>query len=282
MPADSGTLYVIATPIGNLDDISARAIATLRRVGFILAEDTRHTGRLMQQLGVTTPMRSFHEHNERTKTASIINSLRSGQDVALVCDAGTPLVSDPGSFLISQAHDHALTVHVIPGPCALVAALSISGMAASSFVFAGFLPPRKAPGLRALQALQHETRTLVFYEAPHRIADFLAAAKAVFGPDRKAMLGRELTKKFEQVRKADLAELMIWLASNPDHQRGEFVVIVAGAAVTRTDTDELIRIITLLPESLSLRDVVELTCEITGANKNQVYALALTIRSRAP
>ena len=281
--ATPGTLHVVATPIGNLGDISARAAATLRQAALILAEDTRRTGVLLRALGIATPLRAFHEHNERRETAAVIARLRGGADLALVADAGTPLISDPGGFLLRRLHEERLPVSVAPGPCALTAALSVSGLAVSGaagpgFVFNGFLPPRAAARLRALRELRGERRALVFYEAPRRVAAFLAAAIEVFGGRREALLCRELTKKFEQIRQATLAELADWLAADDDRRRGEFVIVIAGAPKAAPDEAELARVLALLPRSLSLREAARLAAEITGGGKNDAYRLALDMR----
>ncbi|MEK1943419.1 MAG: 16S rRNA (cytidine(1402)-2'-O)-methyltransferase, partial [Pseudomonas sp.] len=224
----TGTLYVVATPIGNLDDISARALKVLRDVALIAAEDTRHSMRLMQHFGIPTPLAACHEHNERDEGSRFLARLQAGDDVALISDAGTPLISDPGYHLVRQVRAAGIKVVPVPGPCALIAALSAAGLPSDRFIFEGFLPA-KAVGRRArLEAVKEEPRTLIFYEAPHRILECLEDMEVVFGGERVALLARELTKTFETLNGQPLAELRAWVAADSNQQRGECVVLVAG------------------------------------------------------
>ena len=223
-----GSLYVVATPIGNLDDISARALKVLRDVSLIAAEDTRHSLRLMQHFGISTPLGACHEHNERDEGSRFIQRLLAGEDVALISDAGTPLISDPGYHLVRQARAAGIPVVPVPGACALIAALSAAGLPSDRFIFEGFLPAKAVGRRTRLERLKEEPRTLIFYEAPHRILECLQDMELVFGPDRPALLARELTKTFETLKGLPLAELREFVESDSNQQRGECVVLVAG------------------------------------------------------
>ncbi len=223
------TLYVVATPIGNLADISARARRILAAVDFIAAEDTRHSARLLQALEISTPMLALHEHNEAARAPALVARLLHGESAALISDAGTPLVSDPGYRLVRAAQDADIAVCAVPGASAPVAALSIAGLATDRFVFEGFLPARKAARQTRLNELAAEPRTLILFEAPHRLAAMLADCAACFGPEREAVLARELTKMHESCRRATLGELSRRVTTNEEPARGECVVLIAGA-----------------------------------------------------
>lgn len=273
-----GTLYVVATPIGNLDDISARALKVLAEVALIAAEDTRHSARLMQHFGIATPLQACHEHNERDQGGRFLARLQAGEDVALISDAGTPLISDPGYHLVRQARAAGVSVVPVPGACALVAALSAAGLPSDRFIFEGFLPA-KAVGRRArLELLKEEPRTLIFYEAPHRILECLEDMRAVFGAERPALLARELTKAFETLKGLPLAELCSWVAADSNQQRGECVVLVAGWQAAEADAPvdaEAVRVLDLLLKEMPLKRAAALASEITGVRKNLLYQLAL-------
>ena len=272
-----GILYVVATPIGNLEDMSPRAVRILSQAGLIAAEDTRHSGRLMLHFGIRTHMTAFHEHNEREKTGELIGLLRQGQDIALISDAGTPLVSDPGFSLVRAARAAGLEVVPLPGPCAAIAALSASGLPSDRFMFEGFPPAKTVARVTFFQRLARETATLIFYESPHRIVESLGDMKSVFGDQRPALFAREITKQFETLRTGTLAELSDWVATDPNQQRGEIVVIVQGAPPADAqdldaDTEHLLR--TLLSE-LPVKQAASLASRITGQKKNRLYDLAL-------
>ncbi|WP_438281054.1 16S rRNA (cytidine(1402)-2'-O)-methyltransferase [Pseudomonas alabamensis] len=274
----TGTLYVVATPIGNLDDISARALKILGAVKLIAAEDTRHSVRLLQHFGIQTPLAPCHEHNERDEGSRFIARLLAGDDVALVSDAGTPLISDPGYHLVLQARAAGITVVPVPGACALIAALSAAGLPSDRFMFEGFLPA-KAVGRRArLEQVKEEPRTLIFYEAPHRILECLQDMQAVFGDERPAVLARELTKTFETLKGLPLAELRAFVESDSNQQRGECVVLVAGWSAPEDDqavSTQALRVLDLLLAEMPLKRAAALAAEITGVRKNLLYQAAL-------
>ncbi len=274
----AGTLYVVATPIGNLDDMSARALKVLAGVALIAAEDTRHSVRLLQHFGIETPLAACHEHNERDEGSRFITRLLAGDDVALVSDAGTPLISDPGYHLVRQARAAGVRVVPVPGACALIAALSAAGLPSDRFIFEGFLPA-KAVGRRArLEQVKEEPRTLIFYEAPHRILECLEDMEAVFGGERPAVLARELTKTFETLKGLPLAELRAFVAGDTNQQRGECVVLVAGWSAPQDDqaiSSDAMRVLDLLLAELPLKRAAALAAEITGVRKNLLYQAAL-------
>ncbi|KAB5624341.1 16S rRNA (cytidine(1402)-2'-O)-methyltransferase [Pseudomonas putida] len=274
----AGTLYVVATPIGNLDDMSARALKVLAGVALIAAEDTRHSVRLLQHFGIETPLAACHEHNERDEGSRFITRLLAGDDVALVSDAGTPLISDPGYHLVRQARAAGVRVVPVPGACALIAALSAAGLPSDRFIFEGFLPA-KAVGRRArLEQVKEEPRTLIFYEAPHRILECLEDMEAVFGGERPAVLARELTKTFETLKGLPLAELRAFVAADANQQRGECVVLVAGWSAPQDDqaiSSDAMRVLDLLLAELPLKRAAALAAEITGVRKNLLYQAAL-------
>jgi len=273
-----GSLYVVATPIGNLDDISARALTILRNVALIAAEDTRHSARLMQHFGIGTPLAACHEHNERDQGGRFLARLLAGDDVALISDAGTPLISDPGYHLVRQARAAGIAVVPVPGACALIAALSAAGLPSDRFIFEGFLPA-KAAGRRArLEQVKEEPRTLIFYEAPHRILECLQDMQAVFGDERPALLARELTKTFETLKGMPLVELAAWVAADSNQQRGECVVLVAGWQAPEGEeavSAEAMRVLNLLLAEMPLKRAAALAAEITGVRKNLLYQVAL-------
>ncbi len=276
-----GVLYCVATPIGNLADISRRALDILERVAVIAAEDTRHTRRLLTYFGISRPLLSFHEHNEVQRSAVLLARLEKGESVALVSDAGTPLISDPGFRLVREARYRGLPVSPIPGACSIIAALSVAGLPTDRFVFEGFLPARASARQRCLQGLRGEPRTLVFLESSHRIVAALHDLVAVLGATRKATLARELTKRYETVRLDTLTGLADWVAARAERERGEFVLVVAGAS------DELQprpaglapeAALAALLEELPVKQAVRLAARLTGASRNTLYRLALERR----
>lgn len=277
-----GTLYVVATPIGNLEDISARALRILNEVALIAAEDTRHSARLLQHFGITTPLAACHEHNERDEGGRFIQRLLAGDSVALISDAGTPLISDPGYHLVRQARAACVRVVPVPGACALVAALCAAGLPSDRFIFEGFLPAKRTGRRTRLEQLREEPRTLIFYEAPHRILDCLQDMASVFGGERVAVLGRELTKTFETLKGAPLAALEQWVAADANQQRGECVVVVAGCRAPEGEEsvdDNARRVLKLLLAELPVKRAAAVAAEITGVRKNLLYQLALQEKS---
>lgn len=276
-----GGLYVVATPIGNLGDMSPRAVEVLRRVDRIAAEDTRHSRKLLQHFAIQTPLFAVHEHNEREVAPQLVEQLCAGGSLALISDAGTPLISDPGYKLVRLAREAGVRVIPVPGPSALVCALCASGLATDRFVFEGFLPARGAARRARLTELQHEPRTLVFYESNHRIVDCLQDLVGVFGGGRRAVLARELTKQFETLRDGTLDELAQWVAADSNQQKGEIVTLVAGrAAPAKYEVNaEAERLLTVLLEELPVKLAAKLAARVTGLNKRDLYDRALQLKA---
>jgi len=277
-----GVLYVVATPIGNLADISARAREVLAAVDVVAAEDTRHSGTLLSHLGIKTQLISLHDHNEAERAPLLVARLQAGESVALISDAGTPLISDPGFDLVRAARAAGITVTPIPGASALVAALSVSGLPTDRFIFEGFLPAKQGARRERLAALSQEPRTLVFYESVHRLKESLEDMAAALGPKRRAVLARELTKLHEGVRDASLKELVGWAGSDPAAAKGEVVVMVAGAAAAESAAldAEAERVLKLLLAELPVKQAAALAAGITGLNKNPLYQRALELSGK--
>jgi 16S rRNA (cytidine1402-2'-O)-methyltransferase len=268
-----GKLWVVATPIGNLEDLSPRAQSILRAADLIAAEDTRHSAALLQHFGITTRRVALHEHNEREVSTELVQRMRDGAEIALISDAGTPLISDPGFRLVRAAREAGIAVSPAPGPCAAIAALSIAGLPSDRFVFEGFLPAKSAARRTHLQALRSETRTLIFYESSHRIVETLDDLAAVFGAERRAVIARELTKLFETVLDGTLAELVAHVKADANQQRGEFVVLAAGAGddAAAGRLAEGRRVFELLRRDLPPGRAAKLAAEISGAPRNRLY-----------
>ncbi len=269
---------MVATPIGNLDDMSARALKVLGDVALIAAEDTRHSIRLLQHFGINTPLAACHEHNERDEGGRFLDKLLAGENVALISDAGTPLISDPGYHLVRQVRAAGIPVVPVPGACALIAALSAAGLPSDRFIFEGFLPAKTVGRRSRLEQVREEPRTLIFYEAPHRILECLQDMELVFGPDRPALLARELTKTFETLKGLPLSELRAFVEADTNQQRGECVVLVAGWTPPESDeavSAEVLRVLDLLLKEMPLKRAAALAAEITGARKNVLYQVAL-------
>jgi 16S rRNA (cytidine1402-2'-O)-methyltransferase len=280
-----GTLFVVATPIGNLGDLSARARNVLEVADLLLAEDTRHTRQLLTACGIRRTegaLDSLHEHNEAARVPALVERLLSGTKVALVSDAGTPLVSDPGGALVAAAAAAGIEVVAVPGPCAAIAALSVAALPAARFAFEGFLPPRASARRHALEALSGESRTLVFYEAPHRLVETLEDLAAALGEDRPAAVARELTKKFETVYRGSLGSLARQAGADADMARGEIVIVVQGAPRAATaaehDADHVLR--ALLGE-LPVSQAAKLAARITGRPRKELYERALRLKDAA-
>lgn len=268
----SGTLHVVATPIGNLGDIGPRALDTLRAAAAICAEDTRRSGQLLAHFGIATPLLALHEHNEDAISRKLVARLLAGESLALVSDAGTPLVSDPGFRLVRAARAAGVRVSPVPGPSALVAALSVAGLPSDRFVFEGFLPAKASARRERLQPLAAEPRTLIFYESSHRIADTLADMAQAFGGERPAVLARELTKLFETVLDGSLAELLAKVEADADQRKGEFVLLVQGAD---EDADAKVtegqRLYAKLKDHLPPSTAAKLAAELSGAPRKALY-----------
>jgi 16S rRNA (cytidine1402-2'-O)-methyltransferase len=274
----AGELYIVATPIGNLDDITQRAISTLKNVDFIAAEDTRHSARLLQHLDIATPMIAYHEHSDARRLQKISQLLADGKSIALISDAGTPLISDPGYQLVKAVRQQGINVVPIPGVCAMVTALSVAGMPSDRFVFEGFMPAKKAARCQYLTALVREQRTLIFYESSHRILASITDMKDILGSERIAVVARELTKTFETVLDGSLAALVDTITADANQQRGEFVVIVSGYKKSDefVSIDEsVIKMMEALLEELPIKKAAAICAKLTGLNKRDLYQWAL-------
>lgn len=274
---------MVATPIGNRGDFTDRARAVLGAVSLVLAEDTRRTRPLLRDLGIKTPLLALHEHNERARTAELVERLVRGEALALVSDAGTPLISDPGFVLVRAARDAGCTVSPVPGACAAIAALSVAGLPADRFAFEGFLPPKAVARRRALEALAYEPRTMVFYEAVHRVRDTLADLATAFGGARAACVARELTKLHETVRAGTLDEIVAWAAADDDVVRGEVVLVVEGAsgraAAPAIDARSLLL---ELARELPAAKAAQITAKLTGEPRKQLYQWLVDAQTRRP
>ncbi|MCG8536024.1 MAG: 16S rRNA (cytidine(1402)-2'-O)-methyltransferase [Pseudomonadales bacterium] len=273
------TLYIVATPIGNLNDITLRAIEVLKQVDVIAAEDTRHSKKLLDHYGVDTRLMSVHDHNEEAKIESIKGLLSDGQSVALISDAGTPLISDPGFRLVRQLRADGFQVVAIPGPCAAIAALSVAGLPTDRFLFEGFLPAKQQARRAQLELLANESATLVFYESPKRIEACLQDVVAVLGADRWVSVAKEITKAFETVKTAPASEVLAWLQEADAHRRGEFVLLLAGrpAEAAAVIDASVMRAVELARDQMPLKKACALVSEITGVAKNALYSAALEL-----
>lgn len=273
MSNDTGTIYLVATPIGNLEDMSPRGTRILNEADLIAAEDTRHSAPLLKHLGVQTPMVAYHEHNEDRKAPELIAQAKLGKTIALISDAGTPLLSDPGYRLVALAHKEGVPVSPVPGPCAAIAALSASGLATNEFLFAGFPPAKQGARLKFFQKMADQSMTLVFYESAHRILDSMNDMATAFGGERLAVVARELTKKFETIRQDSLTGLGTWIIADTNRQKGEFVLLVQGKSSDRgeaLDADSK-RLLTILGKELPPKKAAAIVGEFSGISKNRLY-----------
>lgn len=278
MDQGTGTLFVVATPIGNLQDMQPRSIEVLKSVALIAAEDSRHSGPLLRHFEVATPVIAYHDHSDQQRTDAILSRLLGGEDVALISDAGTPLISDPGYRLVDMAHQKGVRVCPVPGACAMVAALSASGLPTDRFSFAGFLPAKSQARINVLSNYLAATDTTVFYEAPHRLLDTLQDMLATFGSDRVVVLARELTKMFETVRRLPLDEMVAWVASDSNQQRGECVLLLKGVVAEASLIDsEVEHVMRTLAAELPLKQAASLASKITGHKKNALYQWGLDV-----
>ncbi|PVZ71881.1 16S rRNA (cytidine(1402)-2'-O)-methyltransferase [Pelagibaculum spongiae] len=275
------TLYIVATPIGNLQDISARALAVLAQVDGVAAEDTRHTRKLLDFFGIKQSLVSLHDYNEQARSVELVKRLANGESLALVSDAGTPLISDPGYRLVSEVRKAGFAVSPVPGACALVAALSASGLPSDRFAFEGFLPAKSSGRKQKLEAIAADTRTLIFYESCHRIESSLQDMQQALG-DRQVVLGREITKRFETFLEGSFSELLVRLAEDSDQKRGEFVVLVRGADedITKLVSLDAEKVLKLLLPELPPKKAVKIAAELTGEAKNVLYQMALDMKDQ--
>ena len=274
-----GTLYLVATPIGNLADITQRAVSTLNQVDVIAAEDTRHSLRLLSHLNIKTKLRAYHEHNEDRVTPKLLDELESGKSIALISDAGTPLISDPGYRLVTQAHDRELKVVPVPGACAAIAALSAAGLATDAFTFEGFPPAKHGPRLHFFEQLGEQPRTMIFYVSCHRIFETLIDMQAVFGENRRITFARELTKTFETIKRMELSALISWVETDENQRKGEIVLVVEGKVADAVDNAQLDHYLSILLAELPLKQAVKLLVKMTGEHKNDVYKRALELKN---
>lgn len=273
----AGTLYVVATPIGNRDDITLRALSTLQSVDVILAEDTRHSLQLLTALGIKKPMMSLHAHNEANKSEPILDLLHQGKSCALISDAGTPLISDPGFPLVQLARSQQIDVVPIPGACALITALSAAGIACDTFTFSGFLPAKQTARRQKLESMRSMTHTLVFYESTHRIVNSIDDIAHVFGEQCVIVLAKELTKTFERFVSGSCIDVKNWLMMDNNYIKGEFVLMIPARELTK-DTSEQDHILSVLLAELPLKQAVNIACQLTKAPKNQLYQTALSMQ----
>ena len=274
----SGTLFVVATPIGNLEDLSPRARQTLADVDLIAAEDTRHTGRLLSHFSIKTPQFALHDHNEDQVVDKLILDILEGKSVALVSDAGTPLISDPGYRLVATAHSHGIRVVPVAGPSAATVALSAAGLPTDRYCFEGFLPAKQKARKDRLAELSNETRTIVLYESVHRIGDCLADLVDEFGANRSAFVGRELTKMHEQCVQATLGELLRQLDDGTIVAKGEFVLVVTGADDEPSSSLDVDRLLLELSDRLPGKDIAKLVARVTGESRNSLYERLLALK----
>ena len=278
---ETGILYVVATPIGNLGDITQRALATLQAVDAIAAEDTRHSVGLLRHFGISKPLLAVHEHNEQQSAQGLIKRLLAGESIALVTDAGTPAVSDPGAVVVQAVRQAGIKVVPVPGASAVITALSAAGITQPGFYFEGFLPASGSQRRKRLQVLKAIAATLVFYEAPHRIVECVQDLHDEFGGTRSVTLARELTKTFETIHTCLLTEAVDWLKADPNQQRGEFVVLVHPDTTEKAEglDDETLRVLQRLLQELPLKQAVALATDITGHKKNELYEAALALKA---
>ncbi len=272
---------MVATPIGNLQDITLRALEILKSVDAIAAEDTRHTAGLLAHFAIQKKLIAVHEHNEHKAAGQLLQRLQAGENIALVTDAGTPGISDPGAIVVDIVTDAGIKVVPIPGTSAVIAALSAAGIQAPGFTFAGFLPASGSQRRKALEALKVQATTLVFYEAPHRVLDSVVDMAAILGAERRVTIARELTKTFETFHRCLLGEAVAFLQSDPNRQRGEFVILIEAAPAKEAGlmSEDAMHALKILLAEIPLKQAVKLAAEITGAKKNALYELALQIQS---
>jgi 16S rRNA (cytidine1402-2'-O)-methyltransferase len=272
------TLYLVATPIGNLSDITQRAVSVLDQVDIIAAEDTRHSQRLLTHLGIKAKLVAYHEHNEDKVTPRLLDELESGKSIALISDAGTPLISDPGYRLVAQAHDREITVVPIPGVCAAIAALSTAGLATDSFSFEGFPPAKQGARLRFFEQYANRKQTTIFYVSCHRIVETLKDMKTIFGETRRVSFAREITKTFETIKRMELSALIDFVEADDNQRKGEIVLVLEGDIDAAEDSVQMDHYLTILLKELPVKQSVNLVVKLTGENKNDIYKRALELK----
>ncbi|WP_173910265.1 16S rRNA (cytidine(1402)-2'-O)-methyltransferase [Acinetobacter sp. Marseille-Q1618] len=277
----SAQLFVVATPIGHLDDMTFRAIEVLKSVSVVAAEDTRQSAQLLKHYNIATPLTACHDHNESNKINILIERLKNGEDIALVSDAGTPLISDPGFKLVRAAQEHNIRVIPVPGACAAIAALSAVGLPSDRFSFEGFLPSKQSQRLLQLEKLKHETQTMIIYEAPHRILECVKDMVDVFGAERPVGFAREITKTFETIKKMTLAELRTFIENDHHQQKGEIVLVIGGATEEHdVNQEKLDKLLLRLLEDLSVKAASQLAADLTGIKKKIAYQRALELTQK--
>jgi len=274
--ANVGQLYIVATPIGNLDDFSARGQHVLSSVAVILAEDTRHSKRLTSHFGINTRLKSCHEHNESEQVEWLVSQLERGDDIALISDAGTPLISDPGFILVRALRQRGFSICAIPGPSSIIAALSIAGLPTDRFIYDGFLPSKSVARCKQLAEYLTESRTIVLLESSHRIKSCLQDCVSVFGAERRIVIARELTKKFETVLSGTVEQILQQLEGDSDQTRGEFVLMLEGAILVKKNDMEVLQLLSVLEQELPLKKAAGIAAQITGRRKNEIYELAIS------
>lgn len=272
------TLYLVATPIGNLSDITQRAVSVLDQVDIIAAEDTRHSQRLLTHLGIKAKLVAYHEHNEDKVTSKLLDELESGKSIALISDAGTPLISDPGYRLVAQAHDREVTVVPIPGVCAAIAALSTAGLATDSFSFEGFPPAKQGARLHFFEQYANRKQTMIFYVSCHRILETLKDMKTVFGETRRVGFAREITKTFETIKRMELSALIDFVETDDNQRKGEIVLVLEGDIDAAEDSVQVDHYLTILLKELPVKQSVSLVVKLTGENRNDIYKRALELK----
>mgnify|MGYP003384644018 CR=1 FL=1 len=278
---EDACLYIVATPIGNLSDMSQRAIETLQEVDVIAAEDTRHSGFLLQHFAIKTPSISLHDHNEQQRSETLLERLKQGESIALISDAGTPLISDPGYKLVSLVREHNIRVVPIPGSCAVITALSASGLASDRFSFEGFLPSKQGARQQALGLLVDESRTMIFYDAPRRLKGTLSDMVDIFGPDRPACIARELTKLHETITTLPLGDLFAWVSEDTNQLKGECVLLVEGIKQQKDASEtEVNRVLNLLLKELPVKKAAAITASLLEVSKNTAYDMALKLQQK--
>lgn len=275
-----GILYIIATPIGNLADMTERAITTLQEVDIIYAEDTRHSKKLLHHFSITTPIKPMHEHNERQQIEQILRAIQQGQNIAIISDAGTPLISDPGYPIVASAQSAGMRVSPVPGACAAIAALSASGLSSHKFTFEGFLPAKKESRIKALEKYNEVDHVVIFYESPHRIIDTLKDMMQIFGEDRKLCFARELTKQFETIHLATIKAIVNLVESDINQQKGEIVLILDKTENINTSVSEATTLLKILLQELSASQACKIAAKLTGMKKKMLYDIAMNLQGK--